>query len=260
MNKLQTTLIICLLLSVMITDSYATFSIVAVDPATGQLGSAGATCIGAEDGAIVISDIVLGTGVIHTQSFWSPTNQANARTRMEMGDTPQQIMDWLVANDVSNNPNSRQYLAVDLNNSQPRSATFSGTGNFDVVHQVNGPNYAIAGNILLSEDVVNDMEQAFINTNGSLSDKLMAALQGAKRIGADSRCSDFDVSSASAFIRVARTCDTDSSYGNLPLDINVWIPPGASVFEPIDELQTQYDNHPGLSDCPGDEIFTNGFE
>ncbi len=253
-------LMVIIMTAFIINHSYATFSIVAVDPATGELGSAGATCIGAEDGAIVISDIILGRGVIHTQSFWNPTNQANARTRMEMGDSPQQIMDWLVANDIGNDAPSRQYLAVDLNDSNPRSATFSGTGNFDVVHQINGPNYAIAGNILLSEDVVNDMELAFVNTDGSLSDKLMAALQGAKRIGADSRCTSFDVSSASAFIRVARTCDTNSSYGNLPLDINVWIPPGANIFEPIDELQTQYDNHPGLPDCPGDVIFINGFE
>ncbi len=146
----------------------STFSIVAVDSETGELGSAGATCIGAEDGAIVISDIVLNTGVIHTQSFWSPSNQNNARTRMELGENPQQIMDWLVANDVNNDPASRQYIAVDLNDGNPRSAGFTGSGNFDEKIHVSGSNYAIAGNILISEDVVTDMENAFITAQGTL--------------------------------------------------------------------------------------------
>ena len=65
-----------------------TFSIVAVDSITGEIGSAGATCLASEDGAIDISDIVLGVGAIHTQSFWHPTNQVNARTRMNAGDSP----------------------------------------------------------------------------------------------------------------------------------------------------------------------------
>ena len=99
---------------------------------------------------------------------------------------------------------------------------------------------AIAGNILISEDVVNDMETAFLSTSGTLADKLMAALQGAKRPGADERCLTDGVSSLSAFIRVADPSDTDSSYGNLSLDLNVWVT--GSVFEPIDALQDLYDN------------------
>jgi len=216
-----------------------TFSIVAVDPVTGEIGSAGATCLAAEDGALWISDIILGAGAIHTQSYWDPTNQTNARTRMEAGDSPQEIMDWLVANDVSNNPAIRQYGAVDLNGGSPRSAAFTGTNCFAEYIHIAGPNYSIQGNILISEDVVNDMETAFLNETGTLADKLMAALQGAKRPGADSRCLDDGVSSASAFLRVADPSDTDSSYGNLSLDLNVWIT--SDIFEPIDALQDAYD-------------------
>ena len=57
----------------------ATFSIVAVDPATGEVGSAGASCI---SGSIIISDVHPGVGVIHTQSYWNAANQNNARNRM----------------------------------------------------------------------------------------------------------------------------------------------------------------------------------
>ncbi|MBL4662206.1 MAG: DUF1028 domain-containing protein, partial [Flavobacteriaceae bacterium] len=223
-----------------------TFSIVAVDSVTGEIGSAGATCISAEDGALAISDIVLGVGAVHTQAWWVPTNQNNARTRMEVGDSPQQIIDWLVTNDSGNNPNLRQYGVVDLNNGTPRSAAYTGTSTDDVKLHVTGPNYSIQGNILISADVINDMETAFLNTNGTLADKLMAALQGAKRPGADSRCLDFGISSASAFLRVADPSDTDSSYGNLSLDLNVWI--NGTVFEPIDALQDAYDNFLSIND------------
>ena len=94
--------------------------------------------------------------------------------------------------------------------------------------------------------MVNDMETAFVNTNGTLADKLMAALQGAKRPGADSRCLSDGVSSASAFLRVADPSDTDSTYGNLSLDLNVWIT--TTVFEPIDALQDLYDTTLGVND------------
>ena len=217
-----------------------TFSIVAVDPVTGEIGSAGATCLAFEDGALAISDVVLGVGAIHTQSFYLPANQNAARVRMEAGDSPQEIIDWLVANDAQGDPSARQYNVVDLNSGSPRSAAYTGPNCFAEFIHINGPNYSIAGNILISEDVVNDMETAFLTTIGTLSDKLMAALQGAKRPGADSRCLTDGVSSLSAFLRVADPTDTDSSYGNLSLDLNVWVT--STVFEPIDALQDAYDN------------------
>lgn len=235
----QLLLLVIVFTSTFTLNAQHTFSIVAVDTATGEIGSAGATCISAEDGALAISDIVLGVGVIHTQAWWSPTNQNNARNRMIAGDSPQEIIDWLVANDYQNNPSLRQYGVVDLNAGSPRSAAYTGTNTDNFKLHVTGSNYAIQGNILISEDVIYDMETAFLNTTGTLADKLMAALQGAKRVGADSRCEPWGISSASAFIRVADPSDTDSSYGNLSLDLNVWLQ--GVVFEPIDALQELYD-------------------
>jgi len=235
--KLTTLLILFIILS-----NYAqhTFSIVAVDPATGEIGSAGATCIADEHGALDISDIVLGVGAIHTQSYWDPTNQVNAHNRMVAGDSPQEIIDWLIANDNGNNIEFRQYGVVDLNNGNPRSAGYTGDQNYDEKINVNGPTYAIQGNILISQDVVTDMETAFTNTSGSLANRLMAAMQAAKRPGADSRCLNLGVSSESAFLRVASPTDTDASYGNLSLDLNVWVT--STTFEPIDALQDAYND------------------
>ncbi|MEO0474258.1 MAG: secretion protein, partial [Bacteroidota bacterium] len=51
--------------------SQDTFSIVAVDSVTGEVGSAGATCLDATNNgvsAVIISDVLPGRGAIHTQS------------------------------------------------------------------------------------------------------------------------------------------------------------------------------------------------
>jgi len=236
--KLFITVLNFMLFFFLTANAQHTFSIVAVDTATGEIGSAGATCLSSECGAQDISAIVLGKGAIHTQSFWDPTNQVNATERMELGDSPEEIKDWLLANDVSNDPSTRQYLMVDLNNGNPRSAHFTGVNCFNEFISLVGPNYAIGGNILISEAVVLDMETAFLNESGTLADKLIAAMNAAKRPGADSRCLSLGISSGSAFIRVAAPEDTDPSYGNLSLDLNVWI--GSDNFEPIDSLTALY--------------------
>ena len=221
-----------------------TFSIAAVDSLTNEIGSAGATCLGSEDGALYVSDIVLNVGSINTQAWWTIVNQNAAGERIEEGLSPQEIIDWLSNNDNSaegGNISDRQYGIVDLNNGSPRSAAFTGVNNFDVKGQRLGANYSIQGNVLISEDVLDDMESAFLNTDGTLADKLMATLQAAKRPGADVRCLDLGLSSASAYVRVAKPTDTSSDYGNLWLDLNVWLDSGEFTGDPIDELQRKFD-------------------
>jgi uncharacterized Ntn-hydrolase superfamily protein len=221
-------------------SSQDTFSIVAVDTLTGEIGSAGASCIdnnAIPGGAIIISDIIPARGAIHTQSYWVSANQVNAHNRMVLGDSPQEIIDWLVANDVQNLPGRRQYGIVDVDaEGNPRSAAFTGADCFNWKGHKTGPNFSIQGNILLGEQIINDMEAGFLQTEGTLSDKLMAALQGAKVAGADTRCLNEGVSSLSAFIRMARPEDDPDS---LYLDLNVPVTPFG--VEPIDELQELYD-------------------
>ena len=220
--------------------SQHTFSIVAVDTLTGEIGSAGATCGDSiiwpgTAGAYIISDILPGVGAIHTQSFWLASNQINARIQMQQGSTPNQIISWLVAHDVQNNPQSRQYGVVDYHNGSSRSAAFTGTNCYDYKNHILGPNYAIQGNILLGQQILDSMEYYFLNTVGCLPQKLMAAMNGAKVVGADTRCMVEGTSSLSAFLRMALPTD---SYNNLFLDINV--AGTAPNVEPIDVLETRY--------------------
>jgi len=209
-----------------------TFSIVAVDPLSQQVGSAGASCIA---GAIIISDVHPGVGAIHTQSFYNAQNQAYARDLMDAGKSPEEIIDLLVANDAQGNPAVRQYGIVDLVDGG-RSAGFTGAGCLDYKNHVLAPTYAIAGNILLGQQVLDGMETGFLTTAGSLADKLMAALQGANIPGADSRCLDDGKPAISAFIRVALIGDVAPYY--LDLNVNNTNP----SQNPIDLLQVLYDD------------------
>ena len=241
------TLIISLHLALFTLHSGAqdTFSIVAVDTVTGQIGSAGASCIDDNQitgGAIIISDILPGRGAIHTQSYWNSTNQQNAHARMEEGLSPQEIIDWLVDNDAGNNPAVRQYGIVDTDSlGHPRSAAFTGANCLNYKNHITGPNYSIQGNILLGQEILDSMETRFLNTEGTLAEKLMAALQGANVPGADSRCAGEGVSSLSAFIRVAWPWDTTGAFY---CDLNV--PSTPYGVEPIDSLQVLFDEWLGM--------------
>ncbi len=223
-----------LILLFLVLKAQHTFSIVAVDPVTGEVGGAGATCFATVND---IADVHPGIGFIHTQSYVNTQNQTFASSLMQQGFSPQQIMDSmaLVWIDADNAPTYRQYAAVDLVGGG-RTAAYTGTDCFNYKGQRLGQTYAIAGNILLGPQVLDSMEARFLNTQGSLSQKLMAALQGAKIQGADTRCIDSLVSSLSAYIIVAKPGDNASNYY---IDLNV---ENVMPQDPIDILQTKFDN------------------
>lgn len=218
-----------------------TFSIVAVDPETGEVGGAGGTCLDIiQEGVsvIIISDILPGKGAINTQSFWNSSNQSTARNRMEAGDSPEEIMSYLQFNDVQFNPLIRQYGAADFGpDGMPRAAAFTGENCFDFKGQIVGENYAIQGNILIGAEVLTAMEEGFLaDTSASLAQRLMMALQGANIPGADERCLEEGVSSRSTFLRVARPDDEDD---DLYLDLEVPVTPFG--VDPIDSIQVLFD-------------------
>lgn len=217
-----------------------TFSIVAVDTITGEIGGAGASCIDESaipGGVLIISDIIPGRGTIHTQSYWNATNQQNARNRMLEGMSPEEIIAWLIANDVQNNPQVRQYGITDFDTlGNPRSAAFTGTNCINYKNHIIGPNYAIQGNILLGQHILDSMEARFLNTEGTLAEKLMASLQGANVPGADTRCLNQGVSSLSAFVRVAMPDDLPGAFW-----CDLVVPSTPWGVEPIDSLQALFD-------------------
>lgn len=224
-----------LIAGVLITHSksYATFSIVAVDLSTGEVGSAGASCIA---GAQIIEGVVESIGAMNTQSWWNGVNQARGDSMMRAGDPPDSIISYLVHNDAQNDglgASDRQYGAVTLAG-PGASASHTGSSNSYWAGGRTGAGYAIQGNILLDSTIVWGMETAFLATSGPLEDRLMAALEAAKVPGADSRCFGDGKSSISAFIKVVRPGDGPTPY----LDLVVNNTP--SDVDPIDVLRDQF--------------------
>ena len=184
-----------------------------------------------------IASLLSAVGAINTQAYYIPANQTNATNRMNMGDTPSQIVDWLVANDVQSSPELRQYGIVAIVNDSPQAAAYTGTSTDNYKNHITGPNYAIQGNILLGQQVLDSMETRFINESGDLTCKLMAALQGANMSGADTRCSINGTSSLFAFIKVAQPTDL---FGSPSFNISVRTHSNSNI-EPIDSLQIMFD-------------------
>ncbi|HEY6171009.1 MAG TPA: DUF1028 domain-containing protein, partial [Candidatus Kapabacteria bacterium] len=130
----------------------------------------------------------------------------------------------------------RQYGVVDLDASgTPRTSAYTGVDCFDYKNHIRGRNYAIQGNILLGQAILDSMEARFLRTEGSLADKLMACLQGANVPGADTRCLGDGLSSKSSFLRVSRWEDPDKTY-----KLNLTVGKTKTGRDPIDSLQTLY--------------------
>lgn len=218
-----------------------TFSICAVDPLTGEVGSAGASCV---SNAVVISDVHPGAGVIHTQGYYVPGNQLYASGLMDEGLSPENIIDSLVAHDLFGLPQYRQYGIVSLAEGGS-AAAYTGDSCLDYKGQITGPDYAIQGNILLGAGILEAMENNFVNTDGSLACRLMSALQGAKAPGADSRCAGAGISALSAFLRVARATDTTTLF--LDLRVSNVDSSAEDPVDPIDSLQSMFDALGGCS-------------
>lgn len=228
-----------------------TFSIVAVDSITGEVGSAGASCVNlfntpfSDDTFIGV--LFPGKGAINSQAYYIPANQDNATDRMNAGDSPHEIIDWLIANDVQRSPTFRQYGIVALVNGSPQTAAYTGTNTDDYKGHIAGSHYAIQGNILLGQEVLDSMEAQFLRAKGDLACKLMAALQGANMVGADSRCAPNGSSSLFAYVKVAQP---DDNFGNPSFKLSVRTRNGDEI-EPIDSLQVKFD---ALKSCNSSSV------
>lgn len=173
-------------------SAWATWSVIAVDRSTGRVVIASATCVGRDDQFLmgVQAVIVPGKGVAACQAAVDGThaNQMLVFGELQKGTHPARIIEML-----SQDPafQTRQFGIVDL---QGRSAGHSGLGNGyvsqDAQGQVPGTDifYSIQGNILRPGLVVPNAVQAFINAEGALTDRVMAAMEAADGSGGDSRC------------------------------------------------------------------------
>ena len=176
----------------------ATWSVVALDQKTGTIVVASATCVpqaaflrrpstGLRDIQAIVAP---GVGAAAAQAAVdnSRANQRLIYAELMKGTDPAQILELLQQDP---NVDVRQFGILDM---KGRHVGWSGPKNqASALHeqgQVEGTGiwYSIQGNILMSDDVVHDAVVAFKADKGSLTDRVMAAMEAADRKGGDKRC------------------------------------------------------------------------
>ena len=158
----------------------ATFSIVACDPATGELGVAVQSRVPAV-GAIC-PYARAGVGAIATQAWAETSFGPRGLDLLADGATPQEAIDELIGGD--DQPQRRQLAIVD-----PSGAVANYTGEQCQAWAGGrtGEHYAVQGNILTGEEVVDAMASALEETEGVLAERLLAALEAGQAAGGDRR-------------------------------------------------------------------------
>lgn len=158
----------------------STFSIVAADPDAEELGIAVASrffSVGS-----VVPWAKANVGAVATQSFSNTSFGWRGLELLEKGATPEEVMEILLRND--DDPDRRQ---VGIVSSDGKSITYTGIKCLPWAGGRSGPNYAIQGNILAGESVVTAMEKTFLETKGTLAERLYAALLAGDEQGGDAR-------------------------------------------------------------------------
>ena len=189
---MRRTLLLCLLSLVVPSSAFATWSVIAVDRSTGRVVIASATCVDRDDQFLmgVQAVVVPGKGVAACQAGVDSThkNQMLVFQELQKGTDPKQIIEMRAQDPAFQ---VRQFGILDL---QGRTAGHSGLSNGyvsqDIQGQVPGTEifYSIQGNILRPGLVMPNAVQAFLKTTGSITDRVMAAMEAADGSGGDSRC------------------------------------------------------------------------
>ena len=168
----------------------ATWSILIVDTRTGEIAVGSATCLTGLDLERFTPVILPGIGAATAQSFidQSGANRLLIRNQLLMGTSLPQILALLALADPGHQ--TRQYGMVDATGA---TLTFTGTGAGSfaagLTGQIGDLFYAVQGNVLTGLPVITAAEQAILSTPGDLSQKLLAAMEAARSMGGDGRCS-----------------------------------------------------------------------
>ena len=158
-----------------------TWSIIAKDSTTGQIGIAVATKFFAV-GALV-PHIAPGIGGIATQALVNPYYGIDGLKLLREGKTPQDILDSLIGADSG--AESRQLHIMD---NLGRIAAHTGRECIDWCGHLGGDGFSIAGNMLAGSRVLDDTAKAFIaNASRPFPQRLLASMRAGEAAGGDKR-------------------------------------------------------------------------
>ncbi|UCH84493.1 MAG: DUF1028 domain-containing protein [Candidatus Latescibacterota bacterium] len=185
-----------------------TYSIVARDPATGQLGVAVQShwfSVGS-----VVPWVKAGVGAVATQSLTDVTYGPLGLELMQSGKTAEQALAGLVATD--DHPEWRQVGMIDANGNR---AVHTGRQCIREAGHVAGDNFIVMANLMEKNTVWEAMADAFRSSPGDLAERMLAALEAAQGEGGDIR------GRQSAAMIVVRGTSTGADYKDRLIDLRV---------------------------------------
>lgn len=196
-----------------------TYSIVARDPDTGEMGVAVQShwfSVGS-----VVSWAQAGVGAIATQAFVNVSFGPRGLELLRQGQNASQVVQALIESDAV--PQVRQLALVDA---EGRVAAHTGTKCVPEAGHHVGDGYAVQANLMLNDRVWPAMAQAFETSTGPLPERLIKALKTAQKEGGDIR------GKQSAALLVVKGQSTDQPWEDTLIDLRV-----EDHAQPVQELR-----------------------
>lgn len=157
-----------------------TYSIVARDPNTGELG------VAVQSHWFSVGPIVAwaeaGVGAVATQSFVDPSYGKNGLDLMRSGKTAPDTLKELLAKDEA-----REVRQVAMIDAQGRVDAWTGKNDIQAAGHIVGTNFSVQANLMLNDKVWPAMARAFESAKGDLAERMLAALDAAQAAGGDIR-------------------------------------------------------------------------
>lgn len=200
-----------------------TFSLVACDPRTGDLGVAVASkflAVGA-----VVPWARAGVGAVAAQAWANTSYGPRGLDMLAAGKSPKEALDTLIQHDPQ--AEHRQAGIVDA---KGHSATWTGNECHSWAGGIAGPNFAAQGNILVGDATITAMAETFQRETGTLWRRMLAALAAGQAAGGDSR------GQQSAALLVVRENGGYGGFNDRMIDLRV-----DDAARPIDELSRLLD-------------------
>jgi uncharacterized Ntn-hydrolase superfamily protein len=207
---------------------FATFSICALDPATGELGVAVTTRVPFVGRAVPW--VRAGVGAVATQAWTVVEYGRQGLDLLADGLEPGAVLARLLEGDAG-----REQRQLGLIDARGRGAAFTGSEANAWAGSRQGDFYTVQGNLLVGPEVVDAVAESFERSAGTgmpLAERLLVALEAGQSRGGDKRWGNFQ----SAALRIADARDPGRGGDHVSIAIDVGEHP-----EPVAEMRRIYE-------------------
>ncbi len=196
-----------------------TYSIVARDPQTGEMG------VAVQSNWFSVGSLVswaeAGVGAIATQSFVNVSFGPRGLELLRSGKTAQEVLKELI--DADEGRDVRQLAIVDA---KGNVAAHTGKKCIPAAGHFVGDNFSVEANLMLNDKVWPAMAKAFQESTGPLAERMVTALEAAQSVGGDIR------GKQSAAILVVRAQPTGRIWEDRVIDLRI-----EDHAEPVKEIR-----------------------